>query len=105
MPCHSAPAASRGAGIEPLGRSASIDTGGLAGAFVAQQRTGDALEIVRAEVLHLDSTAVAVARDAHPGLEALAERVEPKTLTALALAAIGIDLEEAERRATTEGNA
>jgi hypothetical protein len=37
--------------------------------------------------------------------DSLAERVEPKTLTALALAAIGIDLEEAERRAATEGNA
>jgi hypothetical protein len=51
---------------------------------------GDTLEIL------------AVATD---DADSLAERVEPKTLTALALAAIGIDLEEAERRAATEGNA
>jgi hypothetical protein len=36
--------------------------------------------------------------------DSLAESVEPKTLTALALAAIGIDLEEAERRAVEVGN-
>lgn len=40
------------------------------------------------------------ARDA----DSLAQSVEPKTLTALALAAIGIDLEEAERRAVEAGN-
>lgn len=48
--------------------------------------------------------AMAILAHATDDADSLAESVEPKTLTALALAAIGIDLEEAERRAVESGN-